>query len=151
MAPVGERERMAVMEGSTSFDAMSPVACRRRLSQETVGRLAVIVDDHPEVFPVNYVMADDRVVIRVDPGAKLNALIAHPAVAFEIDGVDEERRNGWSVLVVGHADLVTDPGEREKLASEVWPDPWVGGSKEHLIVIRPDSITGRYLLHHHPR
>jgi nitroimidazol reductase NimA-like FMN-containing flavoprotein (pyridoxamine 5'-phosphate oxidase superfamily) len=39
------------------------------LRQTDVGRLAVIVDDRPDIFPVNYLVDHGSVVIRTAPGA----------------------------------------------------------------------------------
>jgi hypothetical protein len=55
---------------------------------------------------VCYALDGDTVVFQTDPGTKLHGAI-RDAVAFEIDGVDGDRR-GWSVLVVGRAELVGD-------------------------------------------
>ena len=62
------------------------------------------VDDHPKIFPVNYAVDESGDICFVtDPGSKLDAVATAPTIAFEIDGLDEERQSGWSVLAVGPA------------------------------------------------
>src|SRR5215216_1509660 len=67
----------------------------------------------PSIIPVNYLLDDDKVVIRTDAGSKLAAALRGAPVAFEVDGVDETRQVGWSVVVRGRAEELTD---EDKLA-----------------------------------
>ena len=63
-------------------------------------------------------------------------------VAFEIDGIDRHYHLGWSVLVVGHLDQVTDSSEIARLTT-LPLGPWAPGLKAEWMLIRPDTITGR--------
>jgi nitroimidazol reductase NimA-like FMN-containing flavoprotein (pyridoxamine 5'-phosphate oxidase superfamily) len=63
----------------------------------------------PVIIPVNYLLDEDTVVFRTDAGSKLHAAIRGAPVAFEVDGVDQDRQVGWSVVVRGRAEEVTDP------------------------------------------
>ena len=117
--------------------------CRSLLGQHHVGRLAVVVDGAPLVFPVNYVFDGRRVAIRSDPGSKLTAADLG-RVAFEIDGIDEDGRRGWSVLVQGVGHDVTDAlDEVSELIRALPVDPWAPGEKAHWIRIDATSVTGR--------
>lgn len=113
--------------------------CERLLARREVGRVAVIVDGHPEVFPVNYRWDGEAVLFRTDDGTKLHSSVTWPSVAFEVDEFDRTSHTGWSVLVVGHAEEVPD----WKLT--VQPEPWSTGSKPHLVRVAPTKITGRRL------
>ena len=53
-------------------EPLSDDESRELLATHEVGRLAVVVGGYPEIFPVNYAVVRDRVVIRTDPGAKLS-------------------------------------------------------------------------------
>jgi nitroimidazol reductase NimA-like FMN-containing flavoprotein (pyridoxamine 5'-phosphate oxidase superfamily) len=82
------------------------------------------------------------VLFRSDEGTKLDAAVRSGRVAFEIDGVDEATRTGWSVLVRGEATEVTDPGELARVR-RLRLYPWAPGAKGHYIRILPTSLTGR--------
>jgi nitroimidazol reductase NimA-like FMN-containing flavoprotein (pyridoxamine 5'-phosphate oxidase superfamily) len=56
------------------------------------------------VIPVNYVLHDGAVWIRSTPYSMLARETAGGQMAFEVDGVDEFTRSGWSVLVRGRAE-----------------------------------------------
>ncbi|HEX5614521.1 MAG TPA: pyridoxamine 5'-phosphate oxidase family protein [Acidimicrobiia bacterium] len=120
--------------------------CLRRLGAHAVGRLGIVVHEQPLVFPVNYALDDETVVFRTDPGTKLHGATRGRRVAFEIDGIDPLYHEGWSVLVVGTAEEVSDPHERHQLA-HLPLALWGAGPKAHWVRIRPDAITGRRLVH----
>ena len=115
--------------------------CLLLLKWEAIGRLAVQQEGGaPVVVPVNFVLLDgDTVCFRLDVGATAMQAIAHP-VSFQADRFDWYRHVGWSVLVQGTAELMTEQ-EGEQL--EVGPEPWAPGERPLLVRIRPDHITGR--------
>jgi nitroimidazol reductase NimA-like FMN-containing flavoprotein (pyridoxamine 5'-phosphate oxidase superfamily) len=126
------------------LEAIPPMGCERHLRSERVGRVAVIVDGHPEIFPVNYAVdPQGRIVFRTDAGTKLGAVVHASTVAFEVDGIDHERHGGWSVLVVGTARWLTDD---EAAAAATLPlEPWAAGEKASFVRITPDKTTGRWI------
>ena len=111
----------------------------------------MVDDDHPEIFPVNYAV-DDRgdIFFRTDPGTKLHAVDKAPTIAMEIDGIDDERHLGWSVLVVGEARHLGLPDEIAKARSLL--QPWPSGDKTEVVRLRPTKISGRRIYQHraHP-
>jgi nitroimidazol reductase NimA-like FMN-containing flavoprotein (pyridoxamine 5'-phosphate oxidase superfamily) len=115
-------------------------ACWRALVASAVGRLAVVVADDIELFPVNYTTTDDRILFRTAPGSKLAALSAHPSVAFEIDGFDASA--AFSVVVRGRAERVESQQEID--AADLLPlSPWIPTLKYRWVRIVPTEITGR--------
>jgi len=137
------REDAVMSERKTWLEVLSPEACGMHLHQERVGRIAVTVDDHPEIFPVNYAVDDHGdIFFRTDPGTKLDGVSRAQTVAFEIDGIDLDRENGWSVLVVGEARWVADPEEIERARSLPFA-PWTAGEKANVVRLRPTKVTGR--------
>jgi nitroimidazol reductase NimA-like FMN-containing flavoprotein (pyridoxamine 5'-phosphate oxidase superfamily) len=134
---------MAAAEGRTFLEVLSPIACSMHLRREDVGRVAVLVDGHPEIFPVNYAV-DERgdIFFRTDPGSKLDAVATAPTIAFEIDGLDEERHSGWSVLAVGPARWVVGP-EQVAHARTLPLQPWAAGAKANVVRLSPTKLTGR--------
>jgi uncharacterized protein len=116
--------------------------CFRLLSAQHLGRLALADDHGPIALPVNYVLDQHTVLFRTDEGTKLDAATRGARVAFEIDGVDEATRTGWSVLVRGEAAPVTDQAELARIrALPLYP--WAPGAKDHYIRILPALLTGR--------
>jgi hypothetical protein len=107
--------------------------------------LAVSVQGRPRIFPVNYVLDDDVVVFRSDPGTKLDgATLAW--VAFEIDHVDVSLKQGWSVVVQGVGRYITDAIDRESERRRGLPlEAWAPGDKEHWVEIIDPEISGRRL------
>jgi hypothetical protein len=76
-----------------------------------------------------------------------DAMVSHISgiVAFEVDRIDETMSEGWSVLVRGHARLITDPEERQPIA-ELDLEPWAGGARLNLVEISPFELTGRVIV-----
>ena len=119
--------------------------CFELLAQHNLGRLAFLgkVGVMPLIIPVNYVVDEDTLVFRSDPGSKLTAAILGAPVAFEVDGgYDEKHQTGWSVVVQGHAEEVTDPAELARL-EQLPLVPWAPGAKAHYVRVRPGQINGR--------
>ncbi|MFJ7199124.1 MULTISPECIES: pyridoxamine 5'-phosphate oxidase family protein [unclassified Streptomyces] len=122
---------------------LGPEECRTLLSTHGVGRIAVSDSDgRPAIVPVNYSVIDDAIVFRTAPGS-VTAAAALKKVAFEIDHVDDALSQGWSVLAVGPASIVTDRDAVRRLARDAHSRPWAGGEREMWISIRPTSLTGR--------
>ena len=119
--------------------------CFALLSGERLGRVAVIDDQGPAIFPVNFVLDRHMVVFRTDEGTKLDAAARGSRVAFEIDGTDAAARTGWSVLVRGEAIEVSDPAELARLR-RLPLAPWAPGAKAHYVRILPARLTGRRIL-----
>lgn len=134
---------MAVIDGRTRMEEIPLVGCDRHLRTETIGWIAVVVDGHPEIFPVNYAV-DDRgdIFFRTDRGTKLNAVANVPMIAFEIDGIDEKREVGWSVLVVGQARWLGSPNHLAH-ARTLPLQPWAAGERANIVQLTPTKITGR--------
>ncbi|MDN6178502.1 MAG: pyridoxamine 5'-phosphate oxidase family protein, partial [Micrococcaceae bacterium] len=85
--------------------------CWTLLRSVSVGRLAVWVEDHPDIFPVNYAVDHGTVVFRTGAGTKLSAALGDHPVAFEVDGVDQSTGVAWSVNLKGAAELLKSTEE----------------------------------------
>jgi nitroimidazol reductase NimA-like FMN-containing flavoprotein (pyridoxamine 5'-phosphate oxidase superfamily) len=131
-----------VIDGRTWLEHLSPPECWRLLDTNPVGRVGVLVDSAPEIYPVNHVVDGRTIVFRTDPGTKLAGLAKSPAVCFQIDGIDPEGHRGWSVLVKGRATQLHDPGERHRVAEQNLRY-WTVGPKPHWIRIEPREVSGR--------
>lgn len=136
-------EHEAVADGIVE---LGEAECWRLLAAHNVGRLAVIAGQRPLVFPVNYALDGDLVLIRTAEGTKL-ANASLDRVAFEVDELDLVRRTGWSVLVQGLGIDITDAidaaSERERA---MVVETWAPGDKPHLVRITHPEISGRRIV-----
>jgi uncharacterized protein len=127
------------------YEDLSPQECLELLGQASLGRIAVIENNQPIIFPVNYAFDDGTIVFRTDPGTKL-ATAPLARVAFEIDEVDTASRSGWSVVVQGVGEDITDSVDTSSdRLLRLTVDTWVPGGRDHWVKIVPRSITGRRL------
>jgi hypothetical protein len=127
---------------------LSREECLRLLASHHFGRLAVKMGDGPPLIrPVNYLF-DERsqsVVFRTEPGSKFHALLHSANAAFEIDGIDESSRTGWSVIIRGVTDEVTTAGEVHRL-DRLGLESWAPGPQRHWMRIRARTVAGRRIV-----
>jgi nitroimidazol reductase NimA-like FMN-containing flavoprotein (pyridoxamine 5'-phosphate oxidase superfamily) len=129
--------------GASGLEILDETECLALLTGSEVGRVGVVVDGQPLIFPVNYVFDGNSIIVRTGFGTMLTgASIAR--AAFEIDSFDADRRSGWSVMVQGVGHDVTDALDRtsERLQT-VEVLPWAPGPKPRLLRIDVKTITGR--------
>lgn len=125
--------------GMTS--ALTVSSCWGQLRGTSVGRLALVVDGRPEIFPMNYVVDQGSVVFRTALGTKMDAIATGPA-AFEADGLDQASDEAWSVVVKGTAVEITDP-EELVAAARLPLAPLNGAAKTRFLRLVGDEVTGR--------
>lgn len=134
---------MSSTEIGPHIEALDEEECLRLLASAAVGRIAVVLGRQPFIMPVNYVLDGDDVVFRTDAGTKLVGASLE-RVAFEVDHLEPERKEGWSVVVQGVGQEITSA--YSKLFDRVRAlaiSPWAPGEKEHWVRIIPREITGR--------
>jgi uncharacterized protein len=125
-----------------SFGELSEAECKQLLAQHTVGRVGFMVGDGPQILPVTYQYRTGSVIFRTSPYGPLAGLVRRTSVAFEIDGIDEQNKSGWSVLVLGFAEAMA----HDYLLASAWetgPVPWADGVRNLFIEIKPRKISGR--------
>ncbi|WP_377267669.1 helix-turn-helix domain-containing protein [Peterkaempfera sp. SMS 1(5)a] len=115
--------------------------CREHLGHRGVGRVALSTSEGPTVFPVNYAMVEGAIVYRTTPGGPAAAAVDHE-VCFEVDQVDDVLSQGWSVLVVGHAERIAD-AEAVQRPTDPALSSWAGGARDLWVRIVPTRISGR--------
>ncbi len=138
------------VDPTTGLEVLDDHECFGLLERSALGRLAVVLDGQPLIFPVNFTVDGNTIVLRTDVGTKLHGARNGP-VAFECDGSDAVYHTGWSVLATGVAEEVRDRAEVEHL--EHLPlGPWCPGPHSTWLRIRPTTLTGRRIpLHGHVR
>jgi nitroimidazol reductase NimA-like FMN-containing flavoprotein (pyridoxamine 5'-phosphate oxidase superfamily) len=129
-------------EFRTGMEILEPPACWSLLREADVGRLAVAIDNHPDIFPVNFVVDHASIVFRTAEGTKLAAAVLGSSVAFEVDGYDAAAGDAWSVVVKGRAheiELMQDVFD----ALDLPLFPWHASPKPRFVRIDPAEVTGR--------
>lgn len=117
--------------------------CVELLRSAPYVRIGFVADGAPTILPVNVLWHDGAVYLRTAAGSKLGTAAAGSAVAVEADGGDLERRTAWSVVVHGHASIVTDPAVEEALLGRSF-EPWaLPDERPFWVCITPERITGR--------
>ncbi|MET0143620.1 MAG: pyridoxamine 5'-phosphate oxidase family protein [Ilumatobacteraceae bacterium] len=82
------------------------------------------------------------IVFRTAEGTKLAASVLGRGVAFEVDGLDDEAGEAWSVIVKGHA--VEIDGMYDLIDALDLPlFPWHASPKHRFVRIEPVEISGR--------
>ena len=107
-----------------------------------VGRVGFLVDGELFVLPVNYLAEDDAIFFCTSVGTKLSALRGGTKVAFEVDESRVFDHAGWSVLVHGTSEEVSNPEELDRLRRGPLKS-WAVPSSEHWIRISIASVSGR--------
>jgi transcriptional regulator with XRE-family HTH domain len=118
--------------------------CYAHLKLTSVGRVAPGPDAEPFILPVNFIVDGRDIVFRTRQGSAPAGL--QGLVAFQADELIAGPRLGWSVLLIGRAERVTEPDELSALR-EIGPTPWPDGDRPVWIRIRPRRVTGRRLSH----
>jgi uncharacterized protein len=144
-APPGTTDAGRDSEPAAEVVELDHAECLRLLAATSLGRLAVNVEGWPPVIrPVNYVFdeSSQSIVFRSARGSKLTAVLLSTEAAFEIDGTDPDSDSGWSVIVIGTAEEVTQPSEVARLG-RLDLRPLAPGDKPHWIRIRSTVVSGR--------
>ncbi|MBM7466830.1 pyridoxamine 5'-phosphate oxidase family protein [Microbacterium esteraromaticum] len=117
--------------------------CLELLRTTTVGRIGFVQEGRVLIIPVNFLLDDRSIVIRTAPDGPLSTLASSRVlVAFEIDHHDNLAASGWSVLLNGEVDTITEehlaslPGASSRL-------PWAEGDRSLLLRLTPTTISGR--------
>lgn len=92
------------------WQELSSGECRRLLAGRRLGRVTLMDQDDPAVFPVSYAVDRDAVLFRSSDWPKLPA-----EVVLQVDDLDEAGGSGWTVTVRGEATEVREPTELDQL------------------------------------
>jgi nitroimidazol reductase NimA-like FMN-containing flavoprotein (pyridoxamine 5'-phosphate oxidase superfamily) len=120
------------------------VECLELLERAGIGRVVLSVGCIPVALPVNMAILDGDVVFSTTTGSKLDAALGGEVVSVEADDVDRLYRTGWSVLVTGVAQVLTDPTEIER-ATRLPLQAWAPGPHAFLVRVPSTLISGRRL------
>jgi hypothetical protein len=121
---------------------LSREECLGLVQQEPVGRIGYVVDGLAMILPVNFVVLDGGIVFCTAKGGTLAWLSNRQRVTFEVDHSSVADQQGWSVLVRGSANEVTDPDQLAALRQSPLHS-WVRSPDDHWVRITIDAISGR--------
>jgi len=116
--------------------------CFKLLRPGGVGRAVFVEERGAVALPVNFRVLDDEVVFRTGEGTIAQAVRRGGPLSVEVDHVDEALGEGWSVLVSGEANLLSDPSEISAVDA-LGVEPWAGGDRHLVVRLRPAEVTGR--------
>lgn len=130
------------MPEDQTVEELSESACWALLRTTSVARMAVWVDDHPDIFPINFAVDHGTVVFRSKAGTKVAAALSESPVALEADGFDAETAKAWSVVIRGNAEEIRSGSELiDTIDLPLFP--WQAGDKGRFIRIVPTTTSGR--------
>jgi hypothetical protein len=132
------------------LEELSARESMRLLATVSVGRVAFTARALPAIRPVNHLIDGDYIIIRTDGQASISATLQSgpgSVVAYQADVIGSADHLGWSVTVVGIAHRVIDPGEAAPYRRAL--RPWVTGTKDQVLAIHADLITGFRLVPDH--
>jgi hypothetical protein len=121
--------------------------CLELLGAAKVGRLAYTGRYGPTVLPVVYKLHEGSIVFHTfqdtftEEDLRTGIAEAEYHVAFEIEQIDPEALEGWTVLVTGPAHHVDTEAEYEAIIN-AGADPMPDARAEHLIRVKLHSISG---------
>ncbi len=138
------KQDVAMGDGS-SITKLSTRESLDFLSGKSFGRLAVVLNGKPDIFPINFLIhaiTGDHAVayIRTSPGNKLFAIASGLPVALEADEV--EGSSALSAIVYGKGRIVRQPQELE-LVESLGLYAWIADWKPEFVAIDIDQISGR--------
>lgn len=129
-----------------SFTVLERRTCFNLLAGRDIGRVAFTIegDGAPTVLPVNYALLHDTIVFR---STLAGTIMRHARgyASFQVDQFDEERREGWSVLVSGLCRWIHEKEELARVPQGRLPRPWAEGDRDQVLKILPSRVTGRQI------
>jgi nitroimidazol reductase NimA-like FMN-containing flavoprotein (pyridoxamine 5'-phosphate oxidase superfamily) len=138
-----ELGRAGLTLASANVLSLSVEDCWSLLRTHKLGRVAIVIEGRPRIFPVNYAAAEETVVFRTEPGAKLQ-YGPGSAACFEIDDYDQGTSTAWSVMVVGVLKDITDANdERSRGLRRLAVEPAAPGQRFHWLALDADEVSGR--------
>ena len=149
MGVLGVERKMSITDQRGSI-VIERTECLRLLArganERKLGRLGICLDGIPHIIPVNFSVVDRRIIVRLGSGL-LSSHADGTRVAFEVDHAEAFSNNGWSVLVHGLAQLLSD--EEVAHVGRNLPQPMVMHPGTQVFSIRLDALTGRVVNHDH--
>jgi len=122
-----------------SLTVLTVDECERLLRRGTFGRMVLSTPHGNEILPVNYAVHEATVVVHTSPDGLLARYADGAQLVFEVDLVEEERWQGWSVIARGRGRVSSD----YRAVAPV--RPWAAGGRTCEVQLSWDELSGRKL------
>jgi uncharacterized protein len=96
------------------------------------------------ILPVNFVLDGETIVFSTGEGDKLAAVREGRMLTFEVDAIEPALQMGWSVVVIGAAEVITSPAHIHHI-EQLHLAPWAPLRNRVFIRLHAVEITGRRL------
>jgi transcriptional regulator with XRE-family HTH domain len=113
-----------------------------------VGRVVFVEGERAVALPVNFVMLGSQAVFRTGEGTIADAVRSGRPMSLEVDHLDEALGEGWSVLLSGVPEVVSDPDDLARIEA-LHVEPWAGGDRQLVVRLDPHELTGRRIRRWH--
>ncbi|HUZ22639.1 MAG TPA: pyridoxamine 5'-phosphate oxidase family protein [Streptosporangiaceae bacterium] len=134
-------DRQQVTDERRQLEQLTMPESMHLLASVSLGRVVFTSRALPAIRPVNHLVDGDYIIIRTDSGTPITSEVrAGTVVAYEADVIDPAEHTGWSVIIVGSAHRVTNPDKAASYRRAL--RPWVTGTKDQVIAIHADVVTG---------
>ena len=137
-------ETRTVLAPGDAFDSLTEDECRTLLATRSFGRVGVTSGGLPVIFPVRYLFAENAITFRTGSGTKLRAAESGDVLAFQVDAYDTDTNEGWSVLVLGRATVLTTEHEDDDLPT--LDATRAGERRNHYVRLHCELLTGRRMV-----
>ena len=131
------------MRTSDRDGTLTPTECVHALRSVPTGRLLYTEDALPAVRLVTFAAPRAEIVIATDNESWF-ARFDRTFVAFEAGLVEAGTRDGWSVVVLGHARTATGT-EYLSGFDHTGPSPWTIRPSDGYLVLDIEYVTGHRL------
>jgi nitroimidazol reductase NimA-like FMN-containing flavoprotein (pyridoxamine 5'-phosphate oxidase superfamily) len=122
---------------------LTTAECRHLLETEVVGRVAFVTPAGPRIVPVNYALVGDAIDLRTGASSELAIYAPDTEVAFEIDHLDHQRHEGWSVIAVGRCERLLDYDDEPLRLPGQEPETWAAGPRPLYLRLEWRELSGR--------
>ena len=116
--------------------------CWALMAGQTTGRIGFLHDGLVTIFPLNCIVHDRAVYFRTAAEGVI-ATSQLERAAFQLDHLDTVTRSGWTILVNGSLERISDPELLKTLWGSRADEPWAPGQRNVFFGIAVQKISGR--------
>jgi nitroimidazol reductase NimA-like FMN-containing flavoprotein (pyridoxamine 5'-phosphate oxidase superfamily) len=122
---------------------LSTEECWKLVEGREFARLAWNSATGPIVLPVNFVVHEHAIWMRTTAYSAIAEEVDESQIAVEMDDINQETHDGWSVLLRGRAEVLYHENQVPDAVHAL--HTWPAGVRPLWVRLRPDIVTGRRL------